>query len=60
MGKEYAIRAGEGRTGRPRKVNLREMINALRYWIRTGGEWCMLFKTIHEWRSCSVADKTTE
>lgn len=29
-------------TGRPRKVDLREVINALRYLVRTGCEWRML------------------
>lgn len=30
------------RTGRPRKVDLREVVNALRYLVRTGCEWRML------------------
>lgn len=28
--------------GRPRRVNLREVVNALRYWLRTGCQWRML------------------
>jgi putative transposase len=30
------------RTGRPRKVELRQVINALRYLVRSGCEWRML------------------
>jgi putative transposase len=33
---------GAAHTGRPRKVNLREVVNALRYLVRTGCEWRML------------------
>ena len=34
-------------TGRPRAPSLRNVINALRVMMRSGREWRMLFKTIH-------------
>lgn len=43
------------RTGRPRQVNFREVINALRYLVRTGCEWRMLahdfppYATVYYW-----------
>jgi putative transposase len=39
---------GTARTGRPRQTDLRAVINALRYMVRLGCEWRMLFKTIHD------------
>ncbi len=43
------------RTGRPRKVNFREVINAIRYLVRSGCEWRMLphdfppYATVYYW-----------
>jgi len=43
------------RTGRPRKVELRQVINALRYLVRSGCEWRMLpndfppYQTVYYW-----------
>jgi putative transposase len=43
------------RTGRPRKVDFREVINAVRYLVRTGCEWRMLphdfppYATVYYW-----------
>jgi putative transposase len=45
----------KARTGRPRKVDLREVINALRYLVRSGCEWRMLpndfpsYQTVYYW-----------
>ena len=42
-------------TGRPRKVELRQVINALRYLVRSGCEWRMLpndfppYQTVYYW-----------
>jgi transposase len=36
------LRPGTARTGRPRKTALREVINALRYLVRSGCKWRML------------------
>ncbi len=38
----------QAKTGRPRKTDLRTVINALRYMVRSGCEWRMLFRTIHD------------
>jgi transposase len=46
---------GAVRTGRPRKTALREVINALRYLMRSGCEWRMLpndfppYQTVYYW-----------
>lgn len=46
---------GKARTGRPRKVDLREALNALRYLVRSGCEWRMLpndfppYQTVYYW-----------
>ncbi len=46
---------GAARTGRPRKTELRSVINALRYLVRTGCEWRMLpndfppYQTVYYW-----------
>lgn len=44
--------------GRPRSTDLREVLNALSYWLRSGGAWHLLphdfppWKTVyHYWRS---------
>src|SRR5690349_91056 len=44
--------------GRPRSTDLREVLNALSYWLRTGGAWHLLahdfppWKTVyHYWRT---------
>ena len=44
--------------GRPRSTDLREVLNALRYWLRSGGAWHLLphdfplWKTVyHYWRA---------
>ncbi len=45
----------KARTGRPRKVELRQVINALRYLVRSGCEWLMLpadflpYQTMYYW-----------
>ena len=44
-----------GKTGRPRKTDLRSVINALRYLVRSGVEWRMLpndfppYQTVYYW-----------
>jgi len=46
---------GVARTGRPRKAELRQVINALRYLVRSGCEWRMLphdfppYQTVYYW-----------
>lgn len=46
---------GSGRRGRPREVDLREVINALRYLVRSGCGWEMLpihfgpWQTVYWW-----------
>jgi len=46
---------GAARTGRPRKTTLREVIDALRYLVRSGCEWPMLsndflpYQTVYYW-----------
>ena len=46
---------GKASTGRPRKVDLRQVINALRYLVRSGCEWRMLpndfppYQTVYYW-----------
>ena len=46
---------GRARTGRPRKTELRQVINALRYLVRSGCEWRMLpndcppYQTVYYW-----------
>lgn len=46
---------GVARTGRPRKTELRQVINALRYLVRSGCEWRMLpndfppYQTVYYW-----------
>jgi transposase len=46
---------GAARTGRPRKTELRQVINALRYLVRSGCEWRMLpndfppYQTVYYW-----------
>lgn len=39
------------RTGRPRKTDLRAVINALRYMVRTGCEWRMLSNDFPPWET---------
>jgi transposase len=39
------------RTGRPRKTDLRAVINALRYMVRTGCEWRMLPNDFPPWQT---------
>ena len=44
-----------GRRGRPREVDFREVINAVRYLVRSGGGWRMLpihfgpWQTVYSW-----------
>ncbi len=40
-----------GRTGRPRKTDLRAVINALRYMVRAGCEWRMLPNDFPPWQT---------
>jgi transposase len=46
---------GPARTGRPRKIDFRQVINALRYLVRSGCEWRMLpndfppYQTVYYW-----------
>ena len=46
---------GRTRTGRPRKTELRQVINALGYLVRSGCEWRMLpndfppYQTVYYW-----------
>ena len=40
-----------GRWGRPRKVEFREVINAVRYLVRSGCGWRMLSVHFSHWRS---------
>jgi transposase len=40
-----------GRTGRPREVNFREIINAVRYRVRSGCGWRMLPVHFGHWRT---------
>jgi transposase len=46
---------GKARTGRPRKTELRQVINALRYLVRSGCEWRILpddfsaYQTLYYW-----------
>lgn len=39
------------RIGRPRKTELREVVNALVYLASSGGAWRLLAKDIHRWRA---------
>ena len=45
----------QAKTGRPRKTDLRAVINALRYMVRSGCEWRMLpndfppYQTVYYW-----------
>jgi putative transposase len=39
------------RTGRPRGVDLREVINAIRYLVRSGCEWRMLPRDFPPWQT---------
>jgi transposase len=39
------------RTGRPRRTDLRAVINALRYMVRAGGEWRMLPNDFPPWQT---------
>lgn len=46
---------GAGRTGRKRRIDLREVLNAIRYMVRSGCEWRMLpvhfppWQTVYWW-----------
>jgi putative transposase len=40
-----------GATGRKRSVDLREILNAIRYMVRSGGGWRMLPKDFPPWRT---------
>lgn len=40
-----------GKTGRKRSVNLREILNAIRYMARSGGGWRMLPKDFPPWQT---------
>ncbi|PQA71589.1 IS5/IS1182 family transposase, partial [Brucella oryzae] len=40
-----------GRRGRPRKTDLREVVNALRYLVRSGWGWEMLPKEFPPWQT---------
>ena len=40
-----------GRTGRERRVDLREMLNAIRYWARGGVGWRMLPINFGPWQT---------
>lgn len=40
-----------GRRGRPRKIDLREVVNALRYLVRSGCGWEMLPKDFPPWQT---------
>lgn len=42
---------GPARTGRPRQVDLREVLNAIRYLVRTGCGWRMLPKDFPPWQT---------
>lgn len=42
---------GPGRTGRRREVDLREVLNAIRYLVRTGCGWRMLPKDFPPWQT---------
>jgi transposase len=42
---------GAARTGRPRKTDLRAVINALRYLVRSGCEWRMLPNDFPPWQT---------
>lgn len=42
---------GSSRTGRRRSVDLREILNAIRYMARTGGGWRMLPKDFPPWQT---------
>jgi putative transposase len=37
--------------GRPRSTNLREVLNALSYWLRTGGAWHLLPHDVPPWQT---------
>lgn len=41
-----------GKTGRPRKTDLRSVINALRYLVRSGVEWRMLPNDFPPYQYC--------
>lgn len=45
---------GVARTGRPRKTALREVINALRYLVRSGCEWRMLPNDFPPTKRCTT------
>jgi putative transposase len=40
-----------GKTGRRRSVDLREILNAIRYMARSGGGWRMLPKDFLPWQT---------
>lgn len=42
---------GAARTGRPRRTDLRAVINALRYMVRAGCEWRMLHNDFPPWET---------
>jgi|SRR4051794_3217385 transposase len=43
-----------GRRGRPREVEFREVINAVRYLVRSGGGWRMLPVHFGPWQRCTA------
>ena len=51
MGGDRAADAQPGRRGRPREVEFREVINAVRYLVRSGCGWRMLPAHFGHWRT---------
>ncbi len=48
---EHLPKAATGRTGRPRKHELREVVNALFYQLRNGGAWRNLPHDLPPWET---------
>jgi putative transposase len=36
--------------GRPRRINMREVVNGIFYWLKTGCQWRMLPKDFPKWK----------
>ena len=51
MGADRAHAPGAARTGRPLSVDLREVLNAIRYLARAGCGWRMLLKEFPPWQT---------
>ena len=44
--------------GRPRSTDLREVLNALSYWLRSGGAWHLLPHDFPPWKTVSHSWRT--